>query len=360
MPNFRLFHLASKVPMRSVFNSISWHISVLLLFSGIWISPTQPRFAILLIFVSLLIRVTTNQVLHRRETRDLSIDLERKNASRLSELREELTRSISGSVSELREELTRSISGSVSELREEFTRSISGSVSELRDAQVDAKRKSYLTESAISFIVNQINTDRPIWFEYGWSADPILLATLYSEIRSSRPEYILDLGSGMTTLISAYALRDNGGGKVVAWEHMEEYATSITKKLADRGLGDFSKVEHKPLELQVIDGQTYNWFGGGLNGIEKKIDILIVDSPPGSTGRMARFPAIPKLLNHLSETAVVYLDDVHREEEKEILNRWLSLMRTAKEELDEIHNDKRFAVIRLGQESSSSGITLGH
>jgi predicted O-methyltransferase YrrM len=57
-------------------------------------------------------------------------------------------------------------------------------------------------------------------------ATPQFLLALYQEIKDNKPQTVLDIGSGMTTVISAYALRDNGSGKIVAWEHDLDHVES--------------------------------------------------------------------------------------------------------------------------------------
>ncbi len=42
--------------------------------------------------------------------------------------------------------------------------------------------------------------------------------TLYSEIRRHRPRDVLELGTGISTVVMAYALRENGSGRMVSME----------------------------------------------------------------------------------------------------------------------------------------------
>jgi len=49
----------------------------------------------------------------------------------------------------------------------------------------------------------------------GWAASPDFLLTLYHTIRSRRPELVVEIGSGVSTLVCAYALQQNGSGRLV-------------------------------------------------------------------------------------------------------------------------------------------------
>lgn len=46
-------------------------------------------------------------------------------------------------------------------------------------------------------------------------------------IADERPELIVDTGSGVSTLVAAYALQKLGRGKVVALEHDRAYANEL-------------------------------------------------------------------------------------------------------------------------------------
>lgn len=54
-----------------------------------------------------------------------------------------------------------------------------------------------------------------------------------------------------------------------------------------------------------------------------KIDLLIVDGPPRATQPLARYPALPLLYERLSADARVVVDDAWREDEQEMVRRWL-------------------------------------
>ena len=54
-----------------------------------------------------------------------------------------------------------------------------------------------------------------------------------------------------------------------------------------------------------------------------RIDLLVVDGPPGLLRPQARYPALPVLRERLSPGASILLDDTHRADEREIVRRWL-------------------------------------
>ncbi|UCG39197.1 MAG: class I SAM-dependent methyltransferase, partial [bacterium] len=119
------------------------------------------------------------------------------------------------------------------------------------------------------------------------------------------------------------ALRKAGGGRVLSLEHDEVYATRTSENLALYGLGDFTRVIHSPLEEISIGKASHLWYD--LSVLEEglpRIDMLIIDGPPGKTQPQARYPALPLLADRLHEEAVILLDDGKRHDEKLIVQRW--------------------------------------
>ncbi|QRN79239.1 MAG: class I SAM-dependent methyltransferase, partial [Nocardiopsis sp. BM-2018] len=56
----------------------------------------------------------------------------------------------------------------------------------------------------------------------------------------------------------------------------------------------------------------------------KRIGLLFVDGPPQATGAQARYPAVPALLSHCTDDAVIVLDDADRPDERALGDRWIA------------------------------------
>ncbi len=58
--------------------------------------------------------------------------------------------------------------------------------------------------------------------------------------------------------------------------------------------------------------------------IDDLIDLLLVDGPPAYVAGMglARYPALPVMLDRLAPGATLVLDDAERPGEQEVLRRW--------------------------------------
>lgn len=157
----------------------------------------------------------------------------------------------------------------------------------------------------------------------GWAIDAQALAQLVSLVEERQPERILELGSGTSTIWLGH-LCSSYGGRVIALDHLEDYFDQTRKAVARHGLDDYVDVRLAPLEEIVCDGSDYSWYAAEAMNDLSEIDMLVVDGPPASTGRKARYPALPRTIGQFSREVTVVLDDAHREDEAEIIDSWCS------------------------------------
>jgi hypothetical protein len=159
----------------------------------------------------------------------------------------------------------------------------------------------------------------------GWAASPDLLRLLLDVVLRERPQVVLEASSGATTLVLAYALKRVGaGGRLVSLEDDPEHAERTRESLAVAGLQDVATVIHAPLVEHQLEGTTWRWYD--LSNLPEllPVGLLVVDGPPGTVQRHARYPALPLLLDRLAPTATVVMDDVRRTDERTIASRWHS------------------------------------
>src|SRR5690606_40791893 len=83
---------------------------------------------------------------------------------------------------------------------------------------------------------------------------------------------------------------------------------------AEDGIRDFHVTGVQTCALPIC--RSFHWYdlpAGWLEG--RTFDLLVVDGPP-STGEMNRYPVLPMMAGHLSDRAVVFLDDADRADER--------------------------------------------
>ena len=159
-----------------------------------------------------------------------------------------------------------------------------------------------------------LQPQRPLPRLGGWAITPDLCLWLIEYVRREKPELVVELGAGSSTVILGTALqRFSSNGRLVSVESGELYSDSATVLAAEWGL-DNVEVRHAPLEGR--------WYRRSSLADLHDIDLLLVDGPPGIAGQQTRYPAVC-LFPRLSASGVVVLDDAARPEEALAVRRWI-------------------------------------
>jgi len=156
----------------------------------------------------------------------------------------------------------------------------------------------------------------------GWAASPDFSVLILGEIFAHKPELVVELGGGVSTLITAYALEKLGKGKLISIDHDSGFLRKTQQQIDLHGLHDIVQVIHAPLTKIDLDGVEWQWYDLASADITSSIDLLVVDGPPGHLQARSRYPALPLFAEHLSEDAVMLLDDVARPDEQAIVREW--------------------------------------
>ncbi|WP_017578471.1 class I SAM-dependent methyltransferase [Nocardiopsis kunsanensis] len=167
----------------------------------------------------------------------------------------------------------------------------------------------------------------------GWAASPDLMRLVVRHIDRLQPGLVVECGSGASSIWMGYALRRQGRGRVVAIEHEVHYAEQTRAMVAEHGLDDVVEVRLAPLveidpsSLTGSDGEEFTtadrWYDTSALSDLDGIGLLLVDGPPESTGRQARYQALPTFWPNLADDAVIVLDDTNRKDERALGERWL-------------------------------------
>jgi len=164
---------------------------------------------------------------------------------------------------------------------------------------------------------------------YGkWAIDPFLGKVLAQQIYRHKPAHILECGSGNSTVLMAQLLQNTeGNGNVTALEHLSEYAEKSEQLLVDHDMQNGAEVVYAPLSEWTVDGKELLWYGIEPSRFsEQRIDMLVVDGPPASTGPLARYPAVFVLQEYLAEDCVIIMDDGDRPDEERAAHRWAEVL----------------------------------
>ena len=177
-------------------------------------------------------------------------------------------------------------------------------------------------ESLVQLYARYPELKMPMPNSGGWAIDAQALGHMITLIEERRPQRILELGSGTSTIWVGY-LCHTIGGKLVSLDHLQNYLT-LTQTAVDRHeLNEQVECRLAPLEPTECDGETYQWYSAAAYSDLTDIDLVIADGPPAATGPQARYPSLPMLMDRLAPNAMIILDDAHRKDEAEIVEAWV-------------------------------------
>jgi len=191
-----------------------------------------------------------------------------------------------------------------------------------RRAQDYQRKQEYRQIESLLSLFFTLKPDFPLPDTRGWAAAPDLLKKIAEVIFMEKPAFIVEAGSGVSTLVMAYCLKHLGRGKVVSLEHDAKYATINQKLILLHGLEQVATIVHAPLREVEISGQKWLWYNTERLNIEQPIDLLVVDGPPSHIQKLSRYPALPLLYRYLDAKSKIILDDGHREDERNTVALW--------------------------------------
>jgi predicted O-methyltransferase YrrM len=205
------------------------------------------------------------------------------------------------------------------ELREEIREEIKETCDLIREEANESRRQ---VEGAVSLYCT-LRPSSPFDPLQGWAISGDSGAHLVRLIATRRPLHIVELGSGVSTLLIGLAIRRfNLSTLVHSIEHDDVFAELTLKALHREDLLDIVNVVHAPLSDVRVGSKVYLWYDPSFLADLRPIDLLFIDGPPGHIGPAARYPALPLLLPKLLQSAIILLDDVNRPDEKDIIRKW--------------------------------------
>ena len=202
--------------------------------------------------------------------------------------------------------LLRSLHSKVSKTSAAITRDI-------QKLSVENKKNSmiaYRQTEAFTQLTNLLDFKAAIPATRSWAASPDLLLTISEIVKKNRPGLVVELGSGISTLVAA----KSGARKIISIDNSDAWGAKTVALLKEHKVRGVD-VRIAPLRPYANGSEWYD-----LDAIKdlKKIDLLIVDGPPGSKNPEARYPALQQFKDKLSPAAIVVIDDVNREGERKL------------------------------------------
>lgn len=161
----------------------------------------------------------------------------------------------------------------------------------------------------------------------GWAASPDFLLRCVDEMLARRPAYVVECGSGLSTLILSLAIEQYDlPTKVIALEHETTFGARTCALLERHGVARHAEVRIAPLMPTGLPDHPTPWYqASALEGLHE-IGMLLIDGPPTATGPQARYPAVPLLRDRFADRCLILIDDMTRDSDRETAERWEPLL----------------------------------
>ncbi len=199
-------------------------------------------------------------------------------------------------------------------LRERWQRPLLDALAGLRQQQA----MDYRQLEALASLLAVLRPRAPLPPFRGWAVGPDFASLLVSLVLRERPACVVELGSGVSTLVLGYAL-ERTGGHLISVDHEAEYAERTRVAVGLHGLAEVATILHAPLEPY---GAAQTWYTRQWIRDLPPVHCLVVDGPPGTIGVLARAPAMTECIGALAPGAIIVVDDADRPDEQTMVRTW--------------------------------------
>lgn len=173
---------------------------------------------------------------------------------------------------------------------------------------------------------------------HGWAISADFARELLALFDAGAYDLVVEFGSGTSTVLLALAIqRGRRLGRerlpaLLTFEHQTDYHQQTLRQLESAGASGIADLVLAPLQpYRTANERTYPYYAcqaalgeaaGRLAGPSPSL-LVVVDGPPAATGRHARFPAVPLLLEHFPDARFdLLLDDYRRRDEQQVVSKW--------------------------------------
>ncbi|BAO94076.1 coiled-coil domain-containing protein [Caballeronia insecticola] len=173
-----------------------------------------------------------------------------------------------------------------------------------------------------------------------WPISPDFALYLVQLIEKKHYDLIVEFGSGISTAVVTKTLvqkaRNQSHGEnptaFTSFEHLPSYHAQTLSHLQAMGVANSVDLRLTPLRMwTAADGAQYSYYDcdAALESLSRSLHartlsiLVIVDGPPASVGKLARYPAAPLMKQFFPRASIDFLlDDYMREDEQRIAKLW--------------------------------------
>lgn len=149
-----------------------------------------------------------------------------------------------------------------------------------------------------------------------WKADTGFLTLMVDHIEQHRPQTVLELGAGASSLVVGRALQKFGGGRLISCDQHAGFVEATREWLRDNGV----ETEMRATPFRPSPGGWPGvWYDHGA--LPQQIDLLLIDGPPWTIHPLVR-GAADSLFDRIPVGGTVMLDDAARPGERVVARIW--------------------------------------
>lgn len=192
----------------------------------------------------------------------------------------------------------------------------------------------YKNEELPSFLLQKLFHQGTSYLPYTSSSLKFrLLVCITNDVVINSRKSILELGSGISTIILARLIKMNNlNSKVVSVDDSLDWINIVKKIITEEGLQDYVQFIHCP-KVKSLDLEcSFEYDGQILNKefVNMKFDSVIIDGPIAwhKEIEMSRVSNIKHFITNLEDNFTIFVDDTNRKGEKivvEILKNKLNM-----------------------------------
>lgn len=194
-------------------------------------------------------------------------------------------------------------------------------------SEVERKNLTHYYQTEALLTINTLaDIQHPIAKSRGWAASPDFIKIVFDYVLKEKPNTIMELGSGISTLYTGNLIRSKAlDSNIISLDHEVAFAEISKANCVNHNINSIASVHHAPIKKYVINEKEWLWYDLDLISLEEQsIGLLVVDGPPTFLQKESRYPAIPLLLKYLKDGAIIVVDDYMRVDDKRVIQRWCS------------------------------------
>ncbi len=179
----------------------------------------------------------------------------------------------------------------------------------------------YSQIEAFESLHQELGFDRALPRLRGNTVSPDFLRELAQQAGRRRPQYVVECGSGVSTVVLAKTLSKNGYGHVYSMDQDIDSANKTYRWLNEHGLTEWATVIYAEPIQYTLNGNDFTWYA--LSDLPNSaIDLMVINGPNSETQKYARYPALFLLRARLTDQSAIIVNNTNRPDDVATLALW--------------------------------------